>query len=75
MTSSCLHAIRTCKSSNNCTTTTLQQTLTTAQHTNKRAQQLRANQQVGHVEIQGTFHQALDPKFKTFRLMIMFASF
>ena len=50
---------------------TLQQTLTTAQHTNELAQQLPANQQVGPVEIQGTFHQAVDPKFPTFRSKYM----
>ena len=43
---------------------TLQQTLTIAQHTNELAQQLRANQQVGPLEIQGTFHQAVDPNFQ-----------
>ena len=50
---------------------TLQQTLTTAQYTNELAQQLRANQQIGPVEIQGTFHQAGDPKFPTFRSKYM----
>ena len=43
---------------------TLQQTLTIAQHTNELAQQLRANQQVGPLEIQGIFHQAVDPNFQ-----------
>ena len=46
---------------------TLQQTLTTAQNTNELAQQMQANQQVGPMEIQGTFHQAVDPKFPIFR--------
>ena len=36
---------------------TLQQALTNTQNTHDIAQQLRANQQVGPVEIQGTFHQ------------------
>ena len=48
---------------------TLQQALTNAQNTHDIAQQLRANQQVGPVEIQGTFHQAVDPKFPTFRFL------
>ena len=43
---------------------TLQQTPTIAQHTNELAQQLRANQQVGPLEIQGIFHQAVDPNFQ-----------
>ena len=50
---------------------TLQQTLSTAKHTNELAQKLRANQQVGPVEIQSTFHQAVDPKFSTFRSKCM----
>ena len=50
---------------------TLQQTLTTAQNTNELAQQIRENQHVGPVEIQGTFHQAVDPKFTTFRSKYM----
>ena len=49
----------------------LQQTLTTAKHTNELAQQLRAKKNVGPVEIHGTFHQAVDPKFPTFQSKYM----
>ena len=50
---------------------TLQQALTNAQNTHDIAQQLLANQQVGPVDIQGTFHQAVDPKCLTFRSKYM----
>ena len=74
MPSSCPHATRNCKPSSNSRQQhqeTLQQTLTTAQNTNKLAHQMRVNQQVGPVEIQSTFHQAVDPKFPTFRSKYM----
>ena len=48
----------------------LQQTVATVQHTHERAEQLR-NEQARHVEIQGTFHQAIDPKFPTLRSKYM----
>ena len=50
---------------------TMQQALTNAQNTHDTAQQLRTNKQVGPVEIQGTFHQAVYHKFPTFRSKYM----
>ena len=48
----------------------LQQTEATVQHTYELAEQLQ-NKQARPVEIQGTFHQAVDPKFPTLRSKYM----
>ena len=74
MPSSCQHATITCKSSINCQTATSRNLTTNINDCPKYprlAQQLRAVQQVGPVEIQGTFYEAVNPQFPTFRSKYM----